>query len=74
MNETQEKPVSLNGNSLAPRPAEMRLQQLKAAVYDTQRQIQYLTQVQLPGLEHEIDELTQQLMNVSGKGGGPAPS
>ena len=74
MNKTLEKQVPANGNSLTPHPGEMRLLQLKSAVYDTQRQIQYLSQVQLPELERQIDELTHKLRTPSGNGGAPATS
>ena len=74
MNKTLEKQVPANGNSLAPHQGEMRLLQLKSAVYDTQRQIQYLSQVQLPELERQIDELTHKLRTPSGNGGASATS
>ena len=48
---------NLSGNSLELTQREKLLRQLKAAAYDCHRQIQFLSQVQLPEIEREIAQL-----------------
>ena len=49
--------MPINGNSLEPAPREKEIQNLKAAAYDCHRQIQFLSQVQLPELERQLAQL-----------------
>lgn len=58
--ERGEKTPEANGKA-APISDEVMLARLKIAAYDTAKQIQFLSQVQLPRIEQQIAELTQRI-------------
>ncbi len=54
----------LNGNALELTQREKHLRELKAAAYDCHRQIQFLSQVQLPEIERQIAQLENQTQTL----------
>lgn len=67
--ETNDTVPAERERQVAPHPDEVRLLQLKAVAYDTHRQIQFLTQVQLPGIEREIADIGQRMAARSSSNG-----